>query len=421
MRMRAELGRWLAVALVALAPAAGVLAQVQPTQPFPGGQAAPGQPTAPQAAPRPQPPRQIMATLGNDGDLPLTEAFVSSTRQDSWGENRLATPLAPRARLRLALPRAEGCQWDARFVWADGREQERRNLDLCREPVLAMVPPALESRRIALANRRGADIVELFARPAGTERWGADLLGSATLGDGDDRDFEALLPGCEADLRLTYEAGAEERFRIDLCEAPAVAVFPGWTTAQTVRTPPSAATQPAAASGSIEVRNRSGRVVFSLYAFPSGSDSEGLDRLGSDTLADGGDLDIAREPAECRWSFRLTWEDGGRGGREDVDVCADPTVVIGADWAEDATAEEVGMPVRNAGPVPMVSLHVVAQDGTEGPDLLGDGVLGVGQTVIVPRPAPEACLVDLLARFRDGRVERREDIDLCGEGEVVLP
>jgi len=416
-RLAARLAVSLAVLWLAVPALAGtVLAQQGAQQ----GQPAP-RPPARQQPQTPPPARQIPVTLGNDGSLPMTEAYLSPSRQDSWGDNRLAAPLAPGGRLRLGLARSDGCEWDLRTVWADKREQESRAVDLCRSGTIAFVPPELQQRNLALANRHGGEILELYARAPGSGAWGADLLGADTLAVGDTREASVALPGCAADLRIVFASGAEERDEIDLCEAPEVVAFPGWTIAAEVRSAPAQTRDAAARAASFELVNGSGRTVFSLYAFPAGAAEQGQDRLGSDTLENGSRIEIGRDGDSCRWSFRLTFEDGGRAGREDVDVCAGAPVVVGPEWADNASAEEIGMPVRNQGSVPIVSLRTVDDAGVEGPDLLGEGVIGVGQTFVIPRPAPDACLVDLLARFRNGRVERREDVDLCGEGEVELP
>lgn len=69
--------------------------------------------------------------LVNHGRQPMREVYVSSVRNTNWGEQRLPRPMGPGAHLPVQLP-AGDCLNDIRIVWADGRPEERRQVDTCR-------------------------------------------------------------------------------------------------------------------------------------------------------------------------------------------------------------------------------------------------------------------------------------------------
>ena len=88
-----------------------------------GAAAAPAAPAAGQANPS--------FNLVNHGRQPMREVYVSSAREANWGEQRLPRPMQPGAHLAVRLVTGD-CVNDIRIVWADGRPEERRQVDTCR-------------------------------------------------------------------------------------------------------------------------------------------------------------------------------------------------------------------------------------------------------------------------------------------------
>lgn len=86
---------------------------------------------APPPQARPGPTGNPSFNLVNQGGQPIREVYVSSVRQQDWGEQRLPQPLQPGAYLPVSLP-MDDCLNDVRVVWADGRREDRRQVDTCR-------------------------------------------------------------------------------------------------------------------------------------------------------------------------------------------------------------------------------------------------------------------------------------------------
>ncbi len=71
--------------------------------------------------------------LQNSGSQAINEVYASTTDMDSWGNDRLGrSTLAAGQSRTFSLP-AGSCEYDVRVVFADGSDQERREVDLCDE------------------------------------------------------------------------------------------------------------------------------------------------------------------------------------------------------------------------------------------------------------------------------------------------
>ncbi|WP_439550879.1 hypothetical protein [Falsiroseomonas sp.] len=94
-------------------------------------------PRAPNAGPVPAP--SPGATQGgnpsfnlvNRGRAQIREIYVSSSRDNDWGPDRLGQNTLPIGQhLPVQLPQGD-CVNDIRIVWMDGRPEERRAIDTC--------------------------------------------------------------------------------------------------------------------------------------------------------------------------------------------------------------------------------------------------------------------------------------------------
>ncbi len=71
--------------------------------------------------------------LVNQASQPVTELFATPAGDARWGQNRLDTPLPPRAGRVIAIAKQPNtCLYDLRVVFADHSARERHRTDLCR-------------------------------------------------------------------------------------------------------------------------------------------------------------------------------------------------------------------------------------------------------------------------------------------------
>lgn len=177
-----------------------------------------------------------------------------------------------------------------------------------------------------LVNRAPQAINEVYATPAGVDRWGRDRLARSFLAPG--QMFPVQLPAdgnCVYDLRIVYADGRpEERRRLDTCEIETV-TFPGGRPGGR----PGGAVQgqgpvpdPAAADDpSFRLVNRGRSEATELYASPSGDENWGQDRLGSEIVAAGGSRVVRLPRGECRYDVRIVFGNGQSTEKRKVNLC----------------------------------------------------------------------------------------------------
>ena len=69
--------------------------------------------------------------LNNGGQQAINEIYVSSSADANWGQDRLGVNILPVGQsFRVVLPAGQ-CMNDIRVIWADGRNQERRQINTC--------------------------------------------------------------------------------------------------------------------------------------------------------------------------------------------------------------------------------------------------------------------------------------------------
>ncbi len=68
----------------------------------------------------------------NNGRSTIRELYVSSSRQSTWGSDRLGQyVLQPGQNTWVALPGSGGCHVDVRVVYNNGQSREMRNVETC--------------------------------------------------------------------------------------------------------------------------------------------------------------------------------------------------------------------------------------------------------------------------------------------------
>ncbi len=69
--------------------------------------------------------------LNNRGQQPINEIYVSSSADANWGQDRLGVNVLPAGQSFMLVLPAGQCMNDIRVIWADGRNQERRQVNTC--------------------------------------------------------------------------------------------------------------------------------------------------------------------------------------------------------------------------------------------------------------------------------------------------
>ena len=186
--------------------------------------------------------------LVNRSQQAINQVYATPTGVDRWGQDRLQQSfIPPGQRFPVRLPADSACSYDVRVVYADGRAEERRRVDVCRMDVMAFPggpgdqgsrdqgsrdqgsrdqgPPGTQGGRgqasdpsFRLINSGRSEISEFYATLVGDENWGDDRLGDNTVAVG--RTYVIRLPSgrCVYDIKVVF-ANHEtvERRKMDLC------------------------------------------------------------------------------------------------------------------------------------------------------------------------------------------------------------
>jgi hypothetical protein len=163
----------------------------------------------------------------------LQEVYASPSTQQNWGQDRLGNDtVQPGASYIVRLPADGNCVYDLRFVYQDGRSEERRSLNTCNltDVVLgggdaAQAAPSDPQQQqqgnpsFNLVNQSGRVIEQFYASPSSQQGWGPDRLGNDVVQPGGR--FAVSLPAgeCQYDLRVVWRGGdAQERRNLNTCE-----------------------------------------------------------------------------------------------------------------------------------------------------------------------------------------------------------
>ena len=165
-------------------------------------------------------------SLLNRGGQAINEIYVSPVSEPNWGRDLLGAEVLPAGRafpVRVA-PRA-GCRQDVRVVYADGRPEERRNVDTCAVTQLVFPASAAASRGAAdgtnpsfnLVNHGGLAIREVYVSSARNETWGQQRL-VQPLQPGAHLPVSLPANDCVNDIRVVWNDGRrEDRRQVDTC------------------------------------------------------------------------------------------------------------------------------------------------------------------------------------------------------------
>ena len=363
------------------------------------------------------------ALVNNDTDLDLRELYAAPPGAPR-GPDRLGAEVVVAGRVhRLRLGRRRDCVFDITAILADGTEVARPRTDVCRNPRVTLADPSLTWREMTVSNRAGRVLQGLHAVPGGRspalgaeEGWGVNRMGSETAPDGSTFRLRIRLPGCEVDLRATYEDGmAEARRNVDLCRARDIA-FDG----SGIPRPP---------ERGVTFVNRHGARIDEVYVSSSTEGEWGPERLSGGLGR--GERQLLTLPVDCTVDLRVVFPSGGAEERREVNICQTPVIAVRPGWTiaarldegedDDDGPRQGSIRLRNTAALPIVELYIDPPGTARGPDRLGATVLGRNETLDVTPPEGAGCPARLVAVLRDGREVTRDPIDLCAGTEVSLP
>jgi hypothetical protein len=165
----------------------------------------------------------------------VRELYATPSGNANWGQNRLdgrngnPTSLAPGARMTVRRRGESECNFDLRVVFANGRSEERKGVNVCAMEEVSIGTPsaatnaatgkAPDDASFRLFNRAAVPVTEVYATPSGAGNWGQNRLDHDQLAPDHDHMFALPHDGnCIYDLRVVFaDKRSMERKRTNLC------------------------------------------------------------------------------------------------------------------------------------------------------------------------------------------------------------
>lgn len=359
-------------------------------------------------------------TIINELGLAMRELYVAPAGNVERATDRLGMDTLPTgASLRLPLGRQSLCLFDLRAVLADGSAQDKRGVDLCRNPRVTFGDPNAPLREAVIENVTDLALRELYATPVtqgrrtpgqpperGADRLGAELVApdaSFTLRLGRTRE-------CVYDVTAVFEDDSvEERRAADLCRRARL-VFG----------------DPTIPKRALEVANGSGRAMRSLFAAtqPVAAGQErtteqwGPDRIGASAVEAGETVQLRLRARACQADLRAVYEDDTVEEKRGVELCTGTGRTL-FDGSGVPRAPERAFTLVNRHAAAVEEVYATSVDDTDwGDDKLGGTALERGARQEITLRG--GCQMDLRVVFGTGGAEERRGIDICATSMVVL-
>jgi hypothetical protein len=175
-------------------------------------------------------------TVVNHLPQPVRELYVTPAGLTNWGRNRLdgknGNPASLPSGASTTVRRDANCVFDLRVVFADGRAEERRGVNVCATeevaigappPVSAALDPATgkpgDDPSVKIFNRAAVPITEVYAQPSGGTVAGPNRVTGEPVKP--DTTLAVSLPRdgtCFYDLRVVFaDKRAMEKRHANLC------------------------------------------------------------------------------------------------------------------------------------------------------------------------------------------------------------
>lgn len=159
--------------------------------------------------------------LNRSGET-IREIYVSPVTERNWGRDLLGQDVLPPGRtLAVRIAPSAGCRHDVRVVYADGRPEERRDVDTCTitEMIFGAAPaPQAANPSFNLVNHGRLPVREVYVSSVRDNDWGAQRL-RQPMQPGEHLQVRLPSGDCVNDLLVIWADGRrDERRRVDTCQ-----------------------------------------------------------------------------------------------------------------------------------------------------------------------------------------------------------
>lgn len=361
----------------------------------------------------------------------LQNLFLVALSETSWGEDRLGADTVSAGNRYTVTLEAGQCRYDMRAVYANGGEETRFDINLCRNREIVLTPQsqargsAAPPRRSDVAfyivrNRTGQtipslNVVGVDADASETE----DVLGASILDNG--QSFTGRVER-SSECRYNVTAGGTpdlQREDVNLCTVREIVFGAGASPRGQAGAQPTGpqTTTPVTAT------NNSPVTIMVINTRPAGRGNWGVDHLGTEILRAGRShtFNVPRAASQCTFDIRASYDGGGEEVLANQDVCQTTAFSFtGPQGAASGRQAAVGpqtttqITVTNNGRVTIQVINArPAGSGGWGVDHLGTEVLPPGRShsFDVPRAASQ-CAFDIRVTYDSGE-EVRANQDIC--------
>lgn len=277
-------------------------------------------------------------------------------------------------------------------------------------PAWAQAPRPGQQPTLALSNKSGQTIEELYVSSTRMTGWGEDRLGSGII----DRNATfrlRLTEGCLYDIQVVYaDKRIEERMRLNLCRTPAQ-----------VFTAAEAHAAPSVPSHEFTLENHTSRAIVSL-AVADTSDRVGGEDWGDNLLRDPVATGIRRTisyEGDCQMAVRVVFDNGSSEQRHPTELCAgDKVLTISPGWTtqDDGPVAEPAelVTVTNRSAQRLVELFVHPDGSPRGDERLGIALLAPGAELKIALQRDGACLFTIEGVFEGAVPDQvQRGVDFC--------
>jgi hypothetical protein len=194
---------------------------------------------------------------------------------------------------------------------------------------LGAMAPASAQNRFYVVNNSGQQINEIYVSSSRVQQWGPDILGDSVLPAGNQVWVTPTFSDCVLDVRVVYVGGREEnRMGVNACSISRVTFggggvvqAPGAGSGAVIGGGPGARVNQG--NPSFVFINQTGTVIREIYASMSTQNGWGQDRLGANTLAPGGQINIGLPMGlGCNTDVRVVFMNGAAQERRGLETCS---------------------------------------------------------------------------------------------------